>query len=208
MKISTIIFSAAFLGLVTHMGSAVFDPDHPEHFFNNRNKDRDASFRSPGRSSPVYQINARELRELKHKEQAVSKQVREAEIALQKIESSERFLKNRLRDLEKESRRIRESATGREAIRSSELSLCRHLKSLEEEKDAFKGLVEQLKSEHVACKVRINLFGVKAKREMMQKLITTDKRSPIDDLKREEENRCLQSQSDRKSRHTIVSIYQ
>lgn len=183
MKFSTVILSASFLGLVCFMGDRVLDPDRP----NRRVKDILLEEENRRQSIKTLrfkrQLETRELRQLKDKEYAIKRKIREAQSALSKLNSSERQLKQRLKELRKESASFADISIGQEAYRSSEISLRRHLDSLAEEKVAFCGLVEQLKSELASCRVKIDLWEVKGQRSAMEKLIQEDQISPLDDLK-------------------------
>lgn len=203
MKFSTVVLSAAFLGLVGYMGSTALDPRHPERSFKGIFHKAGMSTGHGHRHDPFSGIDTKALQQLKEKEAAIIRQIREAESSLRQLESSEKLLKRRLHELERESRIIGDTPAGLQAIRTSELSLHRYMKALEDERDALQGVLEQLKSEQATCKVKINLWGVKVKREMMEKIITRDGRGPLDDLKDEVDRRA----SDRRNRSSIGIVY-
>lgn len=185
MKLSIVILSAAFLGVISYLGPEAGRSMHDHHgswkHIGERNGDStDFSFSSTRTDDPT-------LRELRALESGVEKRIRDVESALRKIASSQAFLKRRLEALSKECSDIWHSpCRGREKgmLQSSEEALLQQFKALEEERVAFSELLERLKSEQTSLKVKIDLWGVKAKRAMVEEFLGDDvDRGPLDGLR-------------------------
>lgn len=175
MKLSIVILSAAFLGIISYLGPEAGRSMHNDHgswkHVGEWNKDStDFSLSSSRTDDPT-------LRELRSLESGVQKRIRDVESALHKIASSQAFLKRRLETLSRECSDIWHTpCRGREKgmLQSGEEALLQQFKALEEERVAFSELLERLKCEQTSLKVKIDLWGVKAKRAMVEEFLGDD----------------------------------
>ncbi|MHC4942668.1 MAG: hypothetical protein ACYTG7_06555 [Planctomycetota bacterium] len=194
MKISTILLATIFIGVICRLGSEAGLPPHDSH----RSGSGYDMYQRSHSGISYDRIDSSALQELRKREAEgkreaeVKKQIREVEKAIGKISENERYLEGRMNSVRRTVSKHRRSGNtlyqeSLAAARTSEKMILEQLETLEEEKELFVNLLERCKCEAATLKVKIDLFGISAKRWAWDTFGDDGEKGPLDELSDQEE---------------------
>lgn len=185
MKISTILLSAAFIGLVCHLGP--YAGRSLQQAGSLRHHRTSSDYLKDRSSSPSIRYDESALlKQLKIRAADIQKQVREVNAALHRIGESRHFLERRLTDNSDSNPARCGSRHSDGALYSAGRTVIqKELHALEEEQELYHRLLDRLKCEEAILKVQIDLFGLSARRIMQEYCSDEEEPGPLDLLSEE-----------------------